>query len=1220
MFIDIFDKSLFDTEDPDTSSDRTLRLDDSLSLKYPNWPPFLNTNESMYRINQTTGKYEYNPSAINFNTLINNINSSSTTNLGSFWSIGFNIRNHGTQTTERTIDEVEAVDPVTGDITSYFDVPIFSPPKIVGVPEASCEGCMIIVSLSANNGKLETEPEGLVYNIAANGDDGLVYNLNSPYKWYINETYEQLGIVSTPLLIDGEIEPLGIDVATGEEITIVPYERYPIPVGPITCQTLTVGSSYPIALNAQAGTIQCSTTPLANSSLDCTRILLSHYVMSSEITASNGFISFSASSPTNIAQSTLSASVIRSYDSSARANIIDSTIEGEDLYLISTNIYTSTIECSNFLALKDAVISGTTIQSVGGVESPPVTAGIALDNVLFGNYTTETTTDPDTGITTTKIKEIKNLRTLKGYLNFPLDNLDYTPYMAAMGLVIDNVTIESSTLNIDSMAIKNSDITNTEISCSIFVPEDVTLDNTRADISMFLLDSADTQSQSRNLGGGELRIRNGSKVNLIARKYLNESDCVPAENCACGFNIIVGGGIGDSEPSELIITSEYFVGIRDNQSIVRAGVGGVGIDENYGIVFGNYALVGENKEGGRVQTTNANISINRGFIQGERADVENQYRVEGTEQDITATLTITGENISGPDLKINAKFVGSRAVNNGYCETATYTDGANNYAHNQHATFTNGGTNNVNGGSISMTFLDGGVSIAGIEIYPQQLVISSCRTVSSNIAAQEVICDNYSYVVNDYVRDGTILLSNSTIETDELTDCNIVCEGGSVLEAELGVGNTISMRNSAVLAGAFYNYSLPTNPTGICSGPPNPLANPNLCNPDDNCQGCSSDICWNRDQPAHNKGSIQFFDKSINNAIINRHDFYGMNFSIPEYCIANQLYAADDVSKLVGPQFFDNSKNYNEVWGATFNDNSRSYLSTSYCTFNDNSTCGSNIGGLVASSYGDTFNGGRHSPSYIQAAIVNNGEIILNSNSGHTITKLNGGTIIIKGDGVDLTIREVNGGSIIIDAGTNINLRIIEGNNVTIKASSASNFNTTTISIGHANKINIIGPGQVVLSLSGDVTQLLISRESVVEIDPRDLSGSFRNINNIINKGVLMLPIFTTPGFGGVYGSFYTISNCDNYGVVYQQGPMGVCVTGPGLNLCFPIFGLWNESTCNGCSEHVGSSTYYCISDYRDIIISIFGSLYDSPLSGNTLWPTTVGKYLNVNGYLSNTC
>lgn len=1224
MFIDLLNAALFTPSNEDASSDRTLRFDESLDLKTPNWPPFEASN-SLFEVN-SQGEYTYQtPINIcnNFNiTSRNNAYSSLSAVAGSYWYIGYHIQNHLLQQVE-SIGTLLIWDHETQDYDGtdpYYQ--FLGPLKIFPIPEATCSDGLIEISICSRNNGIVT-PDAL-YNLNADGS----YSADN-LQIYASPLYESLGIKNMPMLFNGDGEDLflglQLDPDTGDPISesyAVPFEVYPIPVGPIQCKFLTFSDTdFPISLQAQADVIHfptiCSASffpknaflPLiSSSSIEAKYIDLPAAVITSDITSENTIYYPNVGSYTDndltilpyIAQSTLTAPFIGPvvYEGEG-TNIVDTTIEGSVMSFVQVHFYNSQLN-SNYNStiynckFQDSAIStqvGTTEANLITIQNN--TANVGYFNTMVGQYTTDVTSDG-----TRYIDEIQKSRYIKSYVG-NMGNDRYRDFFNLDGkdnydLEITNSTISNSKIQSQSVYLQDVNINNSEIETEILLEaSDVNVSNSKLNIRMF----GDTDSV--------LNIYDDSEVELFSDKE-KDAVCNPElDTNGCSHSLDVYNG----PRSTLIITSINPVSLNENYGIINVS-NSVRVGTNVGLINGYYCNVRVNNN--TIATSDSFVGTNNGSLIGQTANVNEQSLVTAGDHRISAFLYIFKSNYGDATLDINAEFI-RRSVNYGHCSSATFTHTSRNEGTLDTGSFQDTAINNNSLYKASVSFGFTSISQPEITLTLCDIIVST-RFFFSDIVGCTVNCSIRGSIKNELTSGCDIKLYGSLF-TEELNSCTIEIDNGA-LSATIGAGNTIIVKNEGTVYGKLINYSLPIPPKGACSGPPDPQANPNLCNEDDGCIDCLYDLCWNLSPPFNNGGSIVFRDESQNYAdinILNQH-------SIPDYCVSapsrsppgGYMAPGNDLTKIVAVTFEDESINKGLVHKAIFNGSSQTQNpgSSFYSIYNDNSSCG-------GSSSSDRFNGGSHSfgdggSNSLGTAIVNNGSIFLNGGL-HSISELNGGTVYVRNQAT-LRIGLIKGGNIFVGQGSrveftndieNLNLTVATppGNTVTLDFSVVTSIDNFTLNgelaVQQSNLLSGLAAAGLTSIIFGNaiVNNLSIGNLCRVQIKG---TGEIRNLNN---AGVLIIDIQNQ--------CFIQPLICNNTGLVYQRGLLGWCVTG-GLNLCIPTQAqppnpIHSISACNACTYKLSNTTRICKSVLAPYLIGIFGDDIIPP-GGTTL---TITNYIN---------
>lgn len=608
------------------------------------------------------------------------------------------------------------------------------------------------------------------------------------------------------------------------------------------------------------------------------------------------------------------------------------------------------------------------------------------------------------------------------------------------------------------------------------------------------------------------------------------------------------------------------------------------IKNNDGLIFGSSVSLINNDN--YVYTNYANMSYNRGHLLGETAQILVSNSVSEDKQ-ITALLKFirnAKNEQSFSTQKIKAEFYDDSINESIISEGYFFNDAKNLGKIDISASFFDNARNLASIENRNLTFTDTAASEPLVynrrvedpsTLTKCNIALSDSAIILGNLISCDVISEGNSSINCSLVQNSTIILnSNAVVAPTQMSSTTVTANGDSQVGPVTGIGNNIILNDNSILNSSYMiNFNIPNNPSGECcqEGPPNPYANPDLCNQDNGCQGCipqsSWPLCWCQPNYEPRGGSITFNDYSQNNGFINV-----TNDSEPIVCITN--IQAGESGLYVSPVTFnDNTTNAGSVSNAVFNNFAKNIGTSSYSKYNDSSvSLGTSLGdtysdrSLASGSFGDINLIGARAYAAIPSTIN-----LIQDNGIVTIKQR-------------CLINKIQQGKVLLESGASVVISTFD--NANIYASDNS-----TIDVWSGRELNIVSTNYqfVRIVVNGIVDTLNISSLSVVQII-RANNDSY--INTVNNDGVL-----------------YGVSNApsmtiNNNGLVVQRDVSWWCLGGNGINISINTV----NTQCNAPTRFLEGNDIICDSDFQRMMAWAFGpnhyyydtvrNRYSIPVSG----------------------
>ena len=1144
-FLDLLDPSGFSysAQQGERNLNRTLRFDESLDIPVPNWPPHKLPNGFWAQYNYYLNTFSppeneifaerYAQARLKVNPKEN------------LFSIGFNAENWGGQAFDREYLYRE-YDPVDGSLGPLSKMTLYKAPKSYAIPAITIKG-HISIDLPLN-AILDSS------NIINFTDLWMPIDSNENFTYFLSQKYRSLGIAQYPPILNPPTGAplLGIeyDEETMESIgglKALPFPPppipIPVPIGDINCYSFSISNYIPMTLTLSTDTADIGFylgpggQPVGSKGafvtgyptiLDSQIAALSMGLGLSRIHGSDLTVGHLQSHAPFIAQSTITSSYLSIGDGYELYNnkkvVIDCPITSDICTIFDdAHVEDCSIELEHLLIISSGTTKGCTIN----VASPPPNEYSEFYSIrdlgLWSEYEIDNTTEPPT----------------TGYINQYLNNreLDYLFNLTEQQVgwirkynIVSSCDFENCEIGANSALIGGT-LSNCSLSIAKVDADGILrLYGGKHDIGMFLQAPFTEDEPEVDYANGRLVIGYNTTVDLLSDILLRSQ---PLDSLYPEYSSCITGCIHTLDIKNyghLNVNSTHTLSLSSNNGVINVA-NSLQLSHNYGTVNGNHVSCYNNS--GTIDTADGSIGRNYASLIGNEYTVGYQYYEGGDEtHNITAYLNILAENHGGDTLSFDATFL-EKSKNKGYIKNAIFAnDSENDGFVTGNASFIDNSTNKSSLTNISVSLSNWAVSIDDAVIAECTLSISQQAVCAGEVNACKVDMQG-GFINNSATRGCDISLAAGGISSDEFISNKVVANGGAIY-SDNGGGNTIVL-NNASLGGFFYNYNLPPNPKGDCPGPPNPYSNPNECTSEKGCVGCWYHGCWNKDQPPSNGGSI-VFDNGTNVGLINHPS--PENFDYPVGCIGQSSSSPNPgyttvyaVNRLVPVRFENESTNYGFVNRGIFNSRSTNLGQAINSIFN--------AGTVDTNGFGNTYNAGSsYYGSSIGGAIVNGGTIFLfsqdGSGGGGGIDELNSGTVYA--DAVSgLTITKANGGTIVINNNSHAGSAILSvgtGATANIICSGAGHYK---IFIGSVSQVTISSQAGALVELvvQGRVNTLNLDGNVMLSMSEGGFASSINNNRILWNKGA------------------WGIIN--NNGVLWTKGAMGT-TGGTGVKICLHQF------------------------------------------------------------------
>ena len=589
------------------------------------------------------------------------------------------------------------------------------------------------------------------------------------------------------------------------------------------------------------------------------------------------------------------------------------------------------------------------------------------------------------------------------------------------------------------------------------------------------------------------------------------------------------------------------------------------IKNNNGLIFGSsVSLINNNNY---VYTNYANMSYNRGHLLGETAQILVSNSVSEDKQ-ITALLKFISDaknEQSFSTQKIKAEFYDD-SVNESIIAEGSFFDDAKNLGEiDISASFFDNARNLASIENRNLTFADTAASEPLVynrrvedpsTLTKCNIALSDDARILGSLINCDVISEGNSSINCSLVQDNTIILnSNAVVAPTYMYSTTVTANGNSQVGPVTGIGNNIILNDNSILNSSYMiNFNIPNNPSGECcqEGPPDPYANPDLCNQDNGCQGCipqtSWPRCWCEPDFEPRGGSITFNDYSQNNGSINV-----TNDSEPIVCITD--IQAGESGLYVNPVTFnDNTTNVGSVSNAVFNNFAKNIGTSRYSKYNNSSIS-------FGTSIGDTYSDSSiASGSFSSITLIGARAYADNPSTIDSIQ--NNGTVFINDS---CSIYKIQKGAVRLAPEASVDIFTFDNANIYAADNSA-------INVGSGRELNIVSTEHqfVGIVINGIIDRLNISSSSVVQII-RANNDSY--INTVNNDGVL---------YGVRNAPSMTINN---NGLVVQRDIVWWCLGGNGINISINRA----NTQCNAPTRFLEGDDTICFSDFQRMMAWAFG-------------------------------